>query len=529
MLQTNALEAVGISKSFGAVRALVDVDFSLRKGEVHALVGENGAGKSTLMNIFDGILHADAGEISLNGKPVRITSPQVAQELGIGLVHQEIALCPDVSVAENISMPATNRRRALFMNYADVRLRARAVLASLSDEIDPDTLVGQLSISQQQIVEIAKALTLDCSILILDEPTAALTEREAALLFKIIADLKARGISIIYISHRMAEIFALCDRITVLRDGRYVCTEEVAATEPREVVRRMVGRSLGDLYPPKNPGSASSPVLLETVGLSDGERFAGVSIALRQGEILGIAGLIGAGRTEIALGLCGLRKLEAGEVRLGGRDVTPRSYGDSIANGIVYLSEDRKGAGVFVDLPIAQNVSALAIERVSGNGGLVSRTKEHEQASRLGKALNLKRGSLDDTVSTLSGGNQQKVAIAKMLSVSPKVIVLDEPTRGVDVGAKAEIHKILRDLASNGTGIIAISSELPELIGLADRVIVIHEGRVAGEVSGDAMTEETIMHLASGLASRPDAAGASETPAAGATASRAERKPGWLS
>jgi len=502
MSELLALEAHGISKSFGAVRALSDVRFDLRKGEVHALMGENGAGKSTLMNIFDGILRADAGEIRLAGKAVEISSPQLAQELGIGLVHQEIALCPDISVAENIFMAATNRRRKLLMNYGEVRSKARKVLASLADDIDPDALVGQLSISQQQIVEIAKALTLDCSILILDEPTAALTEREAAKLFEIMADLKARGISIIYISHRMAEIFAHCDRITVLRDGRYVCTEMAAETEPQEIVRRMVGRHMGDLYPPKNPASASAPILLSTEGLDDGDRFSDVSLELRQGEILGIAGLIGAGRTEIALGLCGLRPLKDGTVMLGNQDVTPKTYADSIANGIVYLSEDRKGAGVFVDLPIAQNVSALAIEQVAKRGGLVSRRQEQAQAKRLGDSLNLKCGSLDDAVSTLSGGNQQKVAIAKMLSVNPKVIVLDEPTRGVDVGAKAEIHRILRDLAANGTGIIAISSELPELIGLADRVIVIHEGRVAGEVSGEAITEEAIMRLASGLAGR---------------------------
>jgi len=499
MSPNHVLQAVGISKSFGPVRALIDVDFSLQRGEVHALAGENGAGKSTLMNIFDGILQADAGEIRVNGRPARITSPQVAQNLGIGLVHQEVALCPDVCVAENISMAATNQRRALFMNYAQVRHQARAVLASLSDEINPDALVGDLAISQQQIVEIAKALVLDCSILIFDEPTAALTEREAALLFKIIDDLKARAISIIYISHRMAEIFAHCDRITVLRDGRCVCTQKVAETEPPEIVRRMVGRELGDLYPPKSPASSSSPPLLTTEKLSDGERFHDISLSVHEGEILGIAGLIGAGRTEIAMGICGLRKLKQGKVKLRERDVTPRSYTDSIARGIVYLSEDRKGAGVFVDLPIDQNISALAIERVSRFGTLINRDKERAQALRLADALNLKYASLNEAVSTLSGGNQQKIAIAKMLSVDPKVIVLDEPTRGVDVGAKSEIHRILRDLARRGTAIIVISSELPELIGLADRVVVVYEGRLAGEVAGDAMTEEAIMRLASGL------------------------------
>jgi len=496
MSESLALEARNISKAFGPIQALNDVSLSLRKGEIHALVGENGAGKSTLMNIIDGILRPDKGEILINGSKADISSPEKAQRLGIGFVHQEIALCPDISVAENISMAATNRRRASLMNYADTRQRAATALAGLGD-VDPESKVGDLSISEQQIVEIAKALTLDCSILIFDEPTAALTEHEAAKLFQIVRRLRAQGISIIYISHRMAEIFAHCDRITVLRDGRHVCTQDIAGTDPEDIVRRMVGRQLGDLYPPKNKASAAAGELLAVERLGDGQRFFDVSFALRKGEILGIAGLIGAGRTEIALGLTGLRPLVTGTVRLEGRDVTPASYPQSIAEGIVYLSEDRKGAGVFIDLPIAVNISALALEQVSRRPGLVSRAREHEQAEKLSGALSLKRGSLDDAVATLSGGNQQKVALAKMLSVGPKVIVLDEPTRGVDVGAKAEIHRILRDLADRGTGIIVISSELPELIGLCDRAIVIREGRIAGEAAGDDMSEEKIIRLAS--------------------------------
>lgn len=496
-MQPLALEVRNVSKNFGPVRALDGVSFSLRKGEVHALMGENGAGKSTLMNIIDGILRPDGGEILVDGRPVEIASPQRAHELGIGLVHQEIALCPDISVAENISMASTNSRRAWLMDYRALRDRAGRILASLA-EIDPQALVGELSISEQQIVEIAKALALDCSILILDEPTAALTEREAGKLFGIIAQLKARGISIIYISHRMAEVFAHCDRISVLRDGRYICTEEVATTTQEEIVRRMVGRHLGDIYPAKNPGSATATVLMSVDGLSDCGRVRDISFELRRGEVLGIAGLIGAGRTEIALGICGLNRLTAGKVVFEGHEVTPRCYAESIANGIVYLSEDRKGAGVFVDLPIAMNVSALDIDRVA-SAGFVSRAKEQAQAKSLADQLRLKRGSLDDAASTLSGGNQQKVALAKLLSVCPKAIILDEPTRGVDIGAKAEIHRILRELASGGTGIVTISSELPELIGLCDRVLVVHEGRIAGEVSGDDLNEETIMRLASGL------------------------------
>jgi ribose transport system ATP-binding protein len=502
MQEALSLEVRGVSKAYGAIQALSDVSFSLRKGEVHAIAGENGAGKSTLMNIIDGIVRPDRGDILVDGVEVDISSPERAQALGIGFVHQEIALCGDISVAENIFMAATNRRRALFMNFAEIRDKARAALATLGD-IDPDLPVGDLSISEQQIVEIAKALTLDCGILILDEPTAALTEREAAKLFAIMAGLKLRGISIIYISHRMAEIFAHCDRVTVLRDGRFVCTEEIADMTPEKIVARMVGRHLDALYPAKNPDSAKADVLMSVEGLGDGQRFHEVSFALRRGEILGVAGLIGAGRTEIAFAICGLGPRTAGRVLLDGSDVTTDGYHESIANGIVYLSEDRKGTGLFLDLPIAANISALDVEQVSTAYGFIDRAAELRQAEGLADSLRLKRSGLDAPVSSLSGGNQQKVAIAKMLSVAPRVILLDEPTRGVDVGAKADIHRILRDLADRGTGIVAISSELPELIGLCDRVIVIREGRLVGEVAGEDMTEENILGLASGLAPFP--------------------------
>ena len=501
MTETLALEVKGISKAFGVIQALTDVDFGLRKGEIHAIAGENGAGKSTLMKIIDGIVTPDQGDILVNGVKVAITSPARAQELGIGFVHQEIALCAGVSVAENIFMSATNRRRAFLMNFAEIRDKACRVLADLAD-IDPDIPVGQLSISEQQIVEIAKALTLDCRILILDEPTAALTEREAGKLFAIMASLKAKGISIIYISHRMAEIFAQCDRITVLRDGRFVCTETTSETTPENIVRRMVGRHLGDLYPAKRPIGEKTDIILSVQNLGDGDRFSDINFDLRRLEILGIAGLIGSGRTEIALGICGLRSTIAGKVILADAELQPGDYAESIRRGLVYLSEDRKGTGVFLNLPISTNISALRINQVATAYGFVDRGQEQAQAGRLGQALNLKYGNLNDAVATLSGGNQQKVALAKMLSVDPKVILLDEPTRGVDVGAKAEIHRNLRDLSNAGTGILVISSELPELIGLCDRVLVIREGRVAGEVSGPDVTEENIIRLASGLGAR---------------------------
>ncbi len=497
------LQISKISKSFGAIQALKAVDFNLRKGEIHALAGENGAGKSTLMNIIDGILQPTSGTIHLNGQEVKITSPAQAQKLGIGFVHQEIALCPDISVAENIFMAETNASSARLMNYQDLYERARTVFAQLSP-IDPGILVRELSISNQQLVEIAKALTLDCQILILDEPTAALTEKEAQVLFAIMKSLAARGISIIYISHRMVEIFDHCDRVSVFRDGQHIITSEVQDITPDDIVKNMVGRVIDKLYPPKQEQhEKTGETLLKVCNYTEKSRFRNISFEIFKGEILGFAGLIGAGRSEIAKGICGLEGNIEGELWLRGKPVSVKNYQDSINLGMVYLSEDRKGDGIFLDLSIASNVSALCVEQVATRWGLIDASREREQARDLGDRLNLKRGHLDQPVSSLSGGNQQKVALAKMLSVSPRVIFLDEPTRGVDVGAKSEIHGILRNLARNGVGIVIISSELPELIGVCDRVLVVREGLISGEVSGDTLTEEHIMHLASITGSEP--------------------------
>jgi ribose transport system ATP-binding protein len=490
------LEIKNVSKSFGPVRALKSVNFSLYQGEVHAVAGENGAGKSTLMNVVDGIVRPDSGEILLDGRPVDISSPAVAQELGIGFVHQEIELCPDVTVAENMFMAATASSRSWLMDSDMLERRAGDVLRELGN-IDPRALVRNLSISNQQLVEIAKALTLDCRVLILDEPTAALTEREAQTLFRIMRELAARGISIIYISHRLAEIFGNCDRVSVFRDGEHIMTSRVDETTPSELVKKMVGRALDRLYPDKqHEDERSADVILSVRGLTESRRFRDISFDVHRNEILGFAGLIGAGRSEIAKGICRLEGDVTGEVHLKGRRLRPRHYQDCIANGIVYLSEDRKADGVFLNMSIAANASALSLGLVS-RYGIISRRRERELAERTGRDLRLKFGHLDQDVSALSGGNQQKLALAKLLAVDPQVMFLDEPTRGVDVGAKAEIHTILRDLARNGIGVVVISSELPELIGVCDRVIVIREGEISGEVAGDAMTEENIMRLAS--------------------------------
>lgn len=498
MSQQPVLQIAKISKSFGATKALHEVDFELRAGEIHALAGENGAGKSTLMNIIDGIHQPDSGDIYIKGEKVSIPSPSEAQTMGIGFVHQEIALCPDVSVAENIFMAQTNASKSFFMNYAEIYAKARDVFAQLSP-IDPGILVKDLSISNQQLVEIAKALTLDCQILILDEPTAALTENEAQVLFRIMRTLADKGISIIYISHRMVEIFDNCDRVTIFRDGKNVVTNEVKDITPENVVNSMVGRAIDNLYPEKQAeDQKSEEILLKVSDFNEKTRFNDISFDLHKGEILGFAGLIGAGRSEIVKGICALEGEDlTGDVVLAGKPVSITRYQDSIDNGIVYLSEDRKGDGVFLDLSIASNVSALSVEQVSTSLGFIDTAHELGQARSLGDKLNLKRGHITHPVSSLSGGNQQKVAIAKMLSVNPRIIFLDEPTRGVDVGAKSEIHKILRDLVNNGVGIVVISSELPELIGLCDRVLVIREGKISGEVTEETMTEENIMHLAS--------------------------------
>ncbi|HEV2897974.1 MAG TPA: sugar ABC transporter ATP-binding protein [Pseudaminobacter sp.] len=497
------LEIRDISKSFGAIKALTGVDFTLQRGEIHALCGENGAGKSTLMNIIAGILQPDEGTIRLEGQNVTIASPSAAQRLGIGLVHQEIALCQDATVAENILMAAINNRRAPLMNFPQLCAEAQKVMDLLAP-IPVETQVVDLSISNQQLVEIAKALTLDCRVLMLDEPTAALTETEARRLFSIVRDLKARGISIIYISHRMAEIFSLCDRVTVFRDGRYVSTDLIASVTPDDVVRKMVGREITQLYPEKRSAErrAHRPVLsVENLSCRDGS--SGVSFEVRAGEILGIGGLIGAGRSEIVQSVCGLRPKLSGSIELNDEPVSIGTYSDAVSAGLVYLSEDRKASGLFLDLSIASNISALDLRKLTTPFGLLDRRAEARQATDLAERLGVRMGGIETEVSKLSGGNQQKVAIARLLSVDPKVVILDEPTRGVDVGAKVEIHRLLRDLADRGVGVIVISSELPELIGLSDRVLVIREGVIAGELTADELTEEAIIMLASGVRQQP--------------------------
>ena len=498
MAEELVLEVKGIDKSFPGTKALSKVNFQLRKGEVHAVVGENGAGKSTLMNVIDGVYTPDAGDIYINGQKVEIPDPLAAQRLGIGFVHQEIALCPDVTVAENLYMASINSSKALLVNYKDLYDKTARALESLHP-IDPHKTVGELSISNQQVVEIAKALTLDCRILILDEPTAVLTESETESLFQIMKKLKNQGISIIYISHRMAEVFGHCDRVTVLRDGQYIGTYNVAETTSTEVVNKMVGREIGDLYPSKAGNiDETADVLLQVRGFSNEGRFEDISFELFKGEILGFSGLVGAGRSELAKAICGLYPKRAGELIFRGNPLDVRNYEDAIRQGIVYLTEDRKSEGLFLEMPINNNIAAMDLKQVSIRG-LIDGKLTQKLSSHLAGKLNIKYHALTQLVSSLSGGNQQKVLIAKLLSINPAIIIMDEPTRGIDVGAKSEIHRLLRELASQGIGVIMISSELPEIIGMCDRVLVMHEGRQCDIISGEQITEEHIIQLASGM------------------------------
>ena len=508
-MQANVLEVRGITKSFPGTQALRDVNFSLREGEVHALVGENGAGKSTLMNIVDGVLTPDAGEIFVAGKKAVIRNPYEAQRLGIGFVHQEIALCQQVSVAENVFMSHINADNSAFVNFRKLKRMAAELLRPLDADIDPSRIVGSLSISSQQVVEIAKALSSRCKILILDEPTSSLTDNEAQALFGIIRELKRTGIGIIYISHRMAEVFGECDRVSILRDGVSIGTYEVKDTEPGTIVDKMVGRVIEDTYPKKREASAKPEgFIFEARGFSDGARFSGISFGVRRGEILGLFGLIGAGRSELAQSICALRKKTSGEVFYKGGKLAIGSYKDAIGSGLLYLTEDRKVYGLFLDMSVRKNVSAINLEYVTRRG-MIDKKKEIRQSIEYVEKLQVKSHGVETAISKLSGGNQQKVLISKLLSAGPKVIILDEPTRGIDVGAKLEIHRFIRRMSDEGIVVVLISSELPEIVGMCDRVVVMHEGRISGELAGRDVSETAIIHLAAGMGSRDEARAAS--------------------
>ena len=492
------LEVRDVRKLFFATQALDGVSMSVAPGTVHAVVGENGAGKSTLMNLIGGVYQPDAGEILLEGRKVQLRSPNDALRLGIGFVHQEIALCQHISVAENVFM-AANHGVGL-VNFTRIFSRTAELLGDFEahGRIDPRQKVRELSISQQQVVEIVKALSVNCKVMIFDEPTAALTESETEILFRIIGTLKGKGIGILYISHRLAEIYRIADEVTILRDGRLIQTAPVSELGQVELVNKMVGRDLRDIYPAKAPPSAAGAAprsLLEVKALSRPGEFEDVAFTLREGEILGFAGLVGSGRTEVARAICGLTRKAGGSVVLRGEELDIREYRDAIAKGVVYLTENRSLEGLFLELSIAKNISVMDLDRVSSLG-LIGRKAESSLAERFVEKMKIRLASVAQKANSLSGGNQQKVLISKLLSVSPKVIIMDEPTRGIDIGSKAQIYYLLRSLASEGIGVIMISSELPEIIGVCDRVAVMYEGRVCGILEGEDVNERSIIRMA---------------------------------
>jgi len=485
----------GISKSFYATQALKDVSLSISPGEIHAVCGENGAGKSTLMNILTGIIQPDEGEIIFEGQPIDNLTPRKAQNMGISIVHQELSLCSHISVAENIFMgrvPTTNRQ---LVNYKKMNEEARKLLQRLDTDIDPETLVRNLSLSQQQMVEIAKALSINTKVFILDEPTSSLTDTEAKILFRNLRRLKEDGIAIFFISHRLNEIFQICNTFTVLRDGELVESGRIKDVEPDDIVRLMVGRKLDNAYPDKS--SRVGETVLEVSNLSREGVFKNINFKVNKEEILGIFGLVGAGRTEVARAIFGIDPIDSGEIKLFDKNVETVDVDSRIKEGLVYITEDRKSQGLFLNMDIKSNIVAANLDQVS-NGNLVVSRLEREISTEYVREMNTKYSSLEQPVRSLSGGNQQKVLLGKWLAVGPKVIILDEPTRGIDVGAKYEIHCKLRELSKNGHGIMVISSELPEILGLCDRILVMHQGEIVGELTSEEATEEEIMMYASG-------------------------------
>jgi len=486
------LQLSGISKFFPGVKALEDIAFDLRPGEVHALCGENGAGKSTLMNILSGNLSPDAGEIRLNGRPVQIAGPGHAARLGIAIVYQQLSLVDTLSVAENIFANTQPRNRWGMIDYRALHAQTGRLLESLHmAHLSPQTSVAELSQGHKQMVEVAKALAKKPDILILDEPTASITERETTTLFSIIRGLKAEGKSVIYISHRMGEIFQVADRVTVLKDGRCQGTRPAGEVTGRELIRLMVGR---DVEVQSGPSSATAEPLLRVNGLA-GRGFRDVSFVLHRGEILGVAGLVGAGRTEVAQTLFGYLPRAAGEVYLKGQLLHADHPDAAIRAGLGYLPEDRKSQGLFIGKSVTDNVVAANL-RAARAGAWYDPAAARDLARDYREKLRIVTPDVDQDVLHLSGGNQQKVVLARWLLADPDVLIVDEPTHGIDVGAKSEIYALLRQLAARGKGILLISSELPEVLALSDRILVLREGRLSGELDGCRATEEDVMALA---------------------------------
>jgi rhamnose transport system ATP-binding protein len=490
------LSVSAIAKSFAGVHALRGVSFDLHPGEVHALVGENGAGKSTLIKVMTGAHAPDAGTIEIDGRPVVHNSPLLSRSLGIAAIYQQPALFPDLTVAENMALGVESGGLWRLVDWRGRRARAKELLDRIGARIDPDAPAGTLTMPEQQMVEIARSLGGRAKVLIMDEPTASLPEHEVENLFRVVRDLKAQGVGIIYISHRLDELYALADRVTVLRDGQTVATKPMKDMARAELIRLMVGREISAIFPKREvtPGD----VVLETRSLDCRDSgLRGISLSIRAGEILGLAGLVGAGRTELARVLFGLTPATGGGILLGGKPITVRTPSEAVDLGIAYVPEDRRRHGVILEMPIAANTTLAVLRRLS-RGGLLDFARERELASDYVMKLAVKTPSIDAAAGTLSGGNQQKVALARWLATEPKLLILDEPTQGIDVGAKAEIHKLMGDLAARGLAILMISSELPEVLGMSDRVGVMRGGALVGTLSRADATQERVMALALG-------------------------------
>jgi inositol transport system ATP-binding protein len=495
------LQVTGIAKRYPGVQALDDVSFDLRAGEIHGLLGENGAGKSTLLKILSGAETPDAGTIAIEGRHQVLTSPQDAQALGIATIYQELNLLPNLSVAENVFIGREPGPR-VFVSWRRLAEDTKALTDRIGLQVDPMTLVRDLSVAEQQMVEIARALSTDARLIIMDEPTSALSDTEVENLFAIVRELRAQGLGIIFVTHRLDEVMRHCDRATVLRDGLWVGTEDVADLSIDALIRMMVGRSMAQLFTPLAPREVG-PVILEVLGMSRSGNLLDphatvledIDLTVRRGEILGIAGLMGSGRSELARSIFGADAFDAGRIRIEGREVTIRSPADAIRAGIGLVPEDRKQQALFLALAVRNNLSLAALGRLMRWGVFVDESAELALIERYRSTLDIRMASPDQLIVNLSGGNQQKVVLARWLALEPKILIVDEPTRGIDVAAKAEVHLLLDRLARSGIAIVAISSELPEILAIADRIVTMREGRITGEIARADASEERLMQM----------------------------------
>lgn len=488
----NALEVRGISKTYPGVRALDQITFTCGKGSVHALVGENGAGKSTLIKILSGAVAPDEGELLLDGQPYTPESPNEAAEAGVSTIYQEFNLIPGLSVAENIFLGRERIENGL-LDSKSMRKEAQVLLERIGAPIDVRRRVGTLSVAEQQLVEIAKSLAISARVLIMDEPSATLSDHEMTLLYDVVRKLSSDGVTIIYVSHRMDEIFDLCDTCTVMKDGRSVCTRPVAELNRQALIRLMVGRELDTRFPDKRP-AGTGEIVLEVEGLRLEQRVRNVTFSVRAGEVVGLAGLVGAGRTEVARAIFGLENVTGGRISLRGQDHRPDSPSQAIEAGIAFVPEDRKTQGLVLGLSIRENAILPTLKSIC-RFGFVEGRKEQARVAKVCKQLAVSASSVEVPVVTLSGGNQQKVVFGKWMAHSFSLLILDEPTRGVDVGAKTEFYKLIDEIARSGKAVLLISSELPELIGMADRIIGVRDGVVTGEAMAPGATEESVLQM----------------------------------